>query len=940
MTSPLIERVERHEYQKLFLQDLNWSRPDQPPVTIEYDDKQVTATNVSQYKGIRVWVVDQAPDSALEAEMNRLLEKSSTDRILIFHGDHEQVWRWPVRRISGNSTGTRLSRHRHRTGQADPRFADQLEVIRLPFDQTLDSNAVLAKLRQAFDVEAKNETKHASKLMLRLYTAMEKAYPATVDEKARDHEISVTLARILFLMFGDDTDMWRENLFEDFILNHTAADGSDISAKLTTLFAYLDTPPEQRSATPEEFDGFRYVNGGIFKERLHLPAINAEFRTAVLDACDRDWTKISPAIFGSMFQSVRDATTRRELGEHYTSEENILKTLEPLFLDELRDEFEHIKTLGKYEADRLRKLREKLGRIRYMDPACGCGNFIIVAYRELRDLELAILERLRAINVDKGSIGSGDALLLANVDLKVTLDHFYGIEIDEWPARIAETAMFLIDRQCDLKLTASLGWAPDRLPIQEQATIVVGNALTTDWATVMPPSEDAIVAGNPPFLGISLRSAEQTAELQDVWGPRYHGTLDYVTGWHAKAMGYFKSTPGRWAFVATSSITQGEVVAPLFEAILADGWRISFAHRTFRWTSEAGGAAAVHCVIIGFTRSTEKARLFDYATPTAQAVELPATNNITPYLTDGPTVIVHPVTQPLNHQLGEVTYGNKPTDDGCLIVEPSDYAEVMADPIAAKYVRPYIGARELLHNGERHCLWLKDAPPADLRSSPMLRQRVEGVRAFRAASKAASTRAAASTAHLFRQIAQPDTPYLCIPAHVSEGRPFFLAARFEADVVTSNANFLTADKDGFMFAVISSTMFITWQRTIGGRLESRLRFNKLLTWNTFPLPHISAEHRRIIIQAGSAVLKARLLEADKALADLYAPGSMSGDLLKAHADLDRSIDAAFELAEPNPTFLRRQEVLFAAYESLTSPLLSARAPVKRAAANGRRRARR
>ncbi len=348
MTSPLIERVERHEYQKLFLQDLNWSRPDQPPVTIEYDDKQVTATNVSQYKGIRVWVVDQAPDSALEAEMNRLLEKSSTDRILIFHGDHEQVWRWPVRRVSGNSTGTRLSRHRHRTGQADSRFADQLEVIRLPFDQTLDSNAVLAKVRQAFDVEAKNETKHASKLMLRLYTAMEKAYPDSADEKKRDHEISVTLARILFLMFGDDTDMWREDLFQDFILDHTAADGSDIGDKLTTLFAYLDTPPEQRSATPEEFDGFRYVNGGIFKERLNLPAINAEFRTAVLDACDRDWTKISPAIFGSMFQSVRDAKTRRELGEHYTSEENILKTLEPLFLDELRAEFDHIKTLGKY----------------------------------------------------------------------------------------------------------------------------------------------------------------------------------------------------------------------------------------------------------------------------------------------------------------------------------------------------------------------------------------------------------------------------------------------------------------------------------------------------------------------------------------------------------------------------------------------------------------
>jgi len=722
--------------------------------------------------------------------------------------------------------------------------------------------------------------------------------------------------------------MWPENLFQDFILDHTDPDGSDIGAQLTALFAYLDTRPEDRANAPAAFDGFRYVNGGIFKERLRLPEINAEFRSAVLDACDRDWKTISPAIFGSMFQSVRDAKTRRELGEHYTSEENILKTLNPLFLDELRAEFEHVKTLGKYEADRLRKLRDKLGRIRYMDPACGCGNFIIVAYRELRDLELAIMERLQQITGDQ-------AMLMANVGLKVTLDHFYGIEIDEWPARIAETAMFLIDRQCDLKLTASLGWAPDRLPIQEQATIVVGNALKLDWSTICPPSEDAVVAGNPPFLGISLRSAEQTTELREVWGTRYHGTLDYVTGWHAKALDYYKSTTGRWAFVTTSSITQGEVVAPLFAAILNEGWRIAFAHRTFRWTSEATGAAAVHCVIIGFTKAEGQARLFDYATPDSPPAELPAVSNITPYLTDGPTVIVHPATRPLNPQLGEVAYGNKPTDDGCLIVEPDDYAHVMADPIAARYVRPYIGARELLHDGDRHCLWLTDATPADLRNSPVLRERVEGVRAFRARSKAASTRAAATTAHLFRQIAQPDTPYLCIPAHVSEGRPFFLAARFDSDVITSNANFLAPDEDGFMFAVISSTMFITWQRTVGGRLESRLRFNKLLTWNTFPLPHTSEADRTAIIHAGAGLLDARHLQPDMALADLYTPAGMSGELLDAHRELDRRVDRLFGIRAERPTNLQRQDVLFTSYEELTAPLLATRRSPARRSPRGR-----
>jgi hypothetical protein len=917
MTTALIARAEQRDYQKLFIQDLNWSRPDQPPVTVEHDGRHVTATNVSSHKGLRVWVVNEKPHSRLEAALDQHLARSSTDRILIFHDEHEQVWRWPVRRAVGSTTTTRLSRHRHRNGDRDPRFAEKLDVIRLPYDVILDSNAVLAKVRQAFDVEASNETKHASKLMARLYTAMEKAYPQGTPREERDHEISVTLARILFLMFGDDTDMWAPDLFATFIRDHTAADGSDIGAQLSTLFDYLDTPDGDPEHASPGLDGFRYVNGQIFSERVTLPVLNAEFRTAVLEACDRDWASISPAIFGSMFQSVRDAETRRQLGEHYTSEENILKTLNPLFLDELRAEFEHVRTLGKYEADRLRKLRDKLGAIRYMDPACGCGNFIIVAYRELRDLELAIMERLQEITGD-------NPMLLANVGLKVTLDHFYGIEIDEWPARIAETAMFLVDRQCDLKLTASLGHAPDRLPIQEQATIVVGNALRKDWGQICPATEDSIVAGNPPFLGISLRSAEQTADLQLVWGSRYHGTLDYVTGWYAKAAGYFGDLDGRWAFVSTSSITQGEAVAPLFQPTLGHGWRIKFAHRTFPWSSEAIGKAAVHCVIIGFSRKIGPSRLIDYPTDGSAPVEQ-SVANITPYLTDGPTVIVEPSTKPLNPQLGEVSYGNKPTDGGWLIVEEEDYDEAMADPIAAKYVRPYVGARELLHGHDRYCLWLVDLKPGDAQRSNFLRDRIEGVRDFRSASKAASTREAAATAHLFRQIAQPDTSYLCIPRHVSESRPYFLTARFGPDTIASDANFITPDADGFMFAIISSTMFITWQRVVGGRLESRLRFNKLLTWNTFPLPYTDQGARERIIGAGAEMLKARGQHPELSLADVYDPSAISPVLMTAHKYLDAAVDDLFGVGGGASTELERQEILFKQYQELVAPLLAAAA---------------
>lgn len=907
MTNPMISKVEQHAYQQLFLHDLHWSAPDHPPIKYTEDGRILTATNVSSYKGLRVWVCDEKPGSRLEARLDREIAKTSTDRLLIFHDGTDQVWRWPVRRYKDTTTTTRLTSHRYRIGDAGHKFTAKLEAIQLPTDATLDPNAVLAKVRAAFDVEAHNETKHVSKLMARMYAAMEKAYTSSHDRAAREHQISVTLARILFLMFGDDTDMWPANLFRDFIHQHTAADGSDIGGRLNTLFDHLNKPPRERTRTPAELSDLPYVNGGIFREPVTLPKINAEFRTAILDACDADWSTVSPAIFGSMFQSVRDARTRRELGEHYTSEENILKTLNPLLLDDLRADFDRVKTM-KNEALALRRLRERLGEIRFMDPACGCGNFIIVAYRELRNFELSIMERLQEL------MGDGE-MLVANVGLKVTLNHFYGIEIDEWPAKIAETAMFLIDRQCDLKLTERLGWAPDRLPIQQQATIVSGHsALQLDWGDICPPSDTVIVAGNPPYLGISLRSETQTAELQQVWGPRYHGTLDYVTGWHAKALDYFRGTRGRWAFVTTNSITQGEAVAPLFQAILDEEWKVKFAHRAFRWTSEAAGQAAVHCVIIGFSKDPANVRLFDYPTPNSEPVERQV-SNITPYLTDGPTIIVLPRTKPLNPQLGEVAYGNKPTDGGWLVVGSEDYDKVMSDPVAAKYVRKYVGARELLHNGDRYCFWLTDLESGDEERSPILHERIEGVRAFRAESTAASTRAASSTPHLFRQIAQPATPYLCIPRHVSEARFFFTAARYNVDVICSDANFLAADPDGFMFAIISSTMFITWQRTVGGRIKSDLRFNKLLVWNTFPLPPTDEDTRQRIIAAGELVLRARRQRPELPLADLYAPTGISTGLLDAHRALDAEVYRLFGVKASDVSEIERQYILFKRYRS-------------------------
>lgn len=912
MNRPLIERAEKREYQDLFIQDLNWSAPDQPPVVLEYDGRDVAATNVSQHKGIRVWVVNEKPDQKLELELDRLVAKSSLDRIVIFHDAQEQVWRWPVRRAAGITTTTRLSRHIHRTGSADSRFADRLEVIRLPDDVVLDSNAVLARLRQAFDVESRNETKHASKLMARMYTAMEQAYPAETDSKARDHEISVTLARLLFLMFADDTGMWPdEDVFENFILEHTDADGTDIGGRLTALFDYLDTKPAERADARSEFDRFRYVNGGIFKERLTLPKINAEFRKAILDACDRDWKTISPAIFGSMFQSVRDAKTRRELGEHYTSEENILKTLNPLFLDDLRAEFQHIRTLGKYEADRLGKLREKLGQIRYLDPACGCGNFIIVAYRELRDLELAIMERLQEITGDQ-------AKLLANYGLQISLDHFYGIEIDEWPARIAETAMFLIDRQCDLKLTESLGWAPERLPIEEQATVLVANALWTDWSQVVDPSEgEVIIAGNPPFVGPKERTSDQTAALRHVWGANYDGFLDYVTGWQVKSMEFYGGAPGIWAFVSTNSISQGQAVPTLWGRIYASGWRVKFAYRTFPWTSEASGVAAVHCVIVGFTKDARpRPLLFDHSgNPEGERVD-----EINAYLVDGPSILVKKRMHPISPALPEVVAGSKAVDWGFLTVRPDEYEAVASDPVASAFLRPYKGGEELINDLDRWCLWLVGGDLDALMKSPLLERRLGEVRDRRLRSPKKATRNGASTPHLFEERRQPETEYLGIPQTFTDNRWYATVARLSPDVIASIKLFTSPDPDGYLFAVISSAMFMTWQRTVGGRMKSDPSFTNTIVWNTLPLPPVSTRARSQIIKAGTEILTARGLEPAKSLAEHYDPAMMSEELLAAHEALDTLVDRAFGAKRRCKAERERQQVLFQRYEELTAPL--------------------
>lgn len=735
-------------------------------------------------------------------------------------------------------------------------------------------------------------------------------YDALAQETLSDHFTSVFLTRILFLLFGEDTGLIERGLFAQTIRDRSAEDGSDLGALLADLFQVLDTDPRERSPrTDEMLLRFPYVNGTVFSEAIPLTHFDRTMREALIAATDFEWGQISPAIFGSMFQAVKTKEARRELGEHYTTERDILKTLGPLFLDELHSDFQG----AQFSVQKLRLLWEKLGSLQFLDPACGCGNFLVVTYRELRELELQIMERLQELTGDAQT-----GLVDEGLGLKVSLSQFHGIEIEEWPARIAEVALFITDHQANRRMMETVGTAPERLPLKTSAKIVRDNALAIDWSWVVKASDDLVIVGNPPFIGISLRTEQQTADLKTVWGAGYHGSLDFVTGWYKKATDFVGKHESRIGFVSTSSVCQGEQVAPLWAPLLAHGFTIDFAHRTFAWTSEATGKAAVHVVIIGFSRREGREKqLFHYPDIKGNP-ELTLVKNISPYLVEGPSVVVRPQSKPLSPSLTEVRYGNKPTDGGHLLIEPADYPSFVADPAAAKYIRPFVGARELLYDEPRWCLWLADLDPTDYKASSLLRERVEGVKAFRLASKAASTRESAKTARLFRQIAQPDTDYLGIPRHVSENRLYFTAKRFKADVITGDANFLADDPDGLLFAVISSAAFITWQRAVGGRLESRLRFSKLGVWNTFPLPSLTENRKEELIAAGRAILDARELTAGRSLAAMYEPNAMALALLKAHETLDRAMDAALVGRRKLATEEDRLAALFKLYVDMAS----------------------
>jgi hypothetical protein len=786
------------------------------------------------------------------------------------------------------------------------------------------------------------------------------------------HALQLLLVRMLFCLFADKTGIFEpKDRFLDLIERGTKEDGSDLGAVLLQLFDVLNVSAakRQKSLSPW-FTEFPHVNGALFSETLRIPSFSSEMRDMLLDCCRIDWSRISPAIFGSMFQRIVDLESlddkvdlRRQLGAHYTSEENILRLIRPLFLDDLEAEFGRVSG----SKNKLFEFQKKLRSLFFLDPACGCGNFLVVTYRELRRLEMKVLEAAQRFGVHIASPFEA---------MQVDVDQFSGIEIEEFPAQVAQVAMWLMDHQMNIEAGRLLdAWLP-RIPLRASAHVRIGNALSLDWADFCPPGRLDYILGNPPFIGKQQKTAEQKADLERVLssaGIKGGGVLDYVAAWYVRAAQYLagskassadqrkrefvdaqfrqKAKQADWladvesqlasssdifelaenqdrdhrarvrvAFVSTNSICQGEQVAPLWGWLLKEGVHVDFAHRTFRWSNDASGQAAVHCVIIGLgIRPRGRLRLFDYVQPDGEPVES-TPKNINPYLVDAVNVLVASRRRPIV-DAPPIVFGSMANDGGHLLLDADEHAELLSvEPDAMPWVRRFLGAEEFLNDKPRWCLWLKDCPPQTLARMPAVRRRIALVKAHRLASKRPATQRLAESPQLFGEIRQPSGRYLLVPRHSSERREIIPIGFMPAEVIVGDANLCIPSGGLYHLGVLSSAMHMAWVKHVCGRLESRYRYTNQIVYNNFPWPDpvddLKGKHRAAVEAAAQSMLDARAAHTGASLAHLYDPDTLPADLLRAHRALDAAVDAAYQWRGGKADMVRAA-MLFARYDALT-----------------------
>ena len=832
-------------------------------------------------------------------------------------------------------------------------------------EQILLENLGKEYYRLLFLVDEKSEhlskemevSMQAGEIVGKIYDALLKQYDDNSAEALR--WLNILCVRIVFCLYAEDAGVFTHDQFHDYLVTYEA---KDLRRALRDLFEVLNTPLEKRSKyLQDDLKAFPYTNGGLFEEEIEIPQFTEQLKQTLLQnaSLDFDWSEISPTIFGAVFESTLNPETRRSGGMHYTSIENIHKVIDPLFLNDLRCELDEILE-EKVERQRQKKLdayQDRLASLTFLDPACGSGNFLTETYLSLRRLENEVI---RERHHGQSFLGFEEVN-----PIKVSIQQFYGIEINDFAVTVATTALWISEAQMLAETEKIIRRDIDFLPLKSYTNIREGNALRMDWDVIELPSDiptihaknvhliiepepmkasepiveyDEVnvvtrrfdgevtpskkryqvkfdyIMGNPPFVGANIMNDEQRADLRHILGTKWKniGEMDYVTGWYKKASQLLTGTKIRAALVSTNSICQGEQVAnlwkPLFEQ---EGIHIDFAYRTFRWDSEASLKAHVHCVIVGFSYTNEKTskRIYD------NNVEREA-KNINAYLMDAPDVFIESRNKPL-FDVPVIRKGNQPTDGGNLIIEESELNAFLArEPKAEKFIKRLIGSKEYINNKPRYCLWLKDASPAELRQMPAVIERMEGVRKMRESSSDAATRRLADTPHLFRETNNPET-YIIVPSVSSERRRYVPMGFLTADTIPTNLVLIIPDASLYHFGVLTSNVHMAWMRAVCGRLKSDYRYSKDIVYNNFPWPNPTDEQKAKIEQTAQAILDARALYPDSSLADLYDELTMPVELRRAHQDNDRAVMQAYGFPVKSMTESQCVAELFKLYQELT-----------------------
>ncbi|HEV3094950.1 MAG TPA: DNA methyltransferase [Solirubrobacteraceae bacterium] len=738
----------------------------------------------------------------------------------------------------------------------------------------------------------------AAERMARLYTEIVKAN--AIETKEDIEALNIFFARLLFCFFAEDTDVFPDGSFTGAIASLTNSSGEDTAGFLDALFRVLDIPEAEREGVPAHFLGFGYVNGKLFSVPALAPRFTAKARSIMLDAGTLNWSQINPDIFGSMMQAVIHPGERQAAGMHYTSVENILKVIRPLFLDALEDEFDKADTVSK-----LQRFITRIANVRVFDPACGSGNFLVIAYKELRRLEHRALRRIA--DLDRSS-----AALFTTSEIQ--LESFYGIEIDGFAQEIAVLSLWLAKHQMNVEFRELFGAEIPLIPLRDAGRIVCGNAITLDWNEVCPnEGDDLYVVGNPPYAGSNLQTAEQKADFAAFYGTRaYPKSVDYIALWFLKGSSYISDGQAELAFVTTNSLCQGEHVSLVWPAILGQGVEVAFAHQSFRWTNQARGGAGVTCAIVGLSTSPANPRTL-YADGHARDV-----SNISPYLLGTPhSTIVYAARRSLAH-LPPLTFGSMPNDAGHLILSVAERNEILdACPAASRFIRRFAGANELLTGTVRYCLWIADAEVDEAMALPDVAERVERVRQVRSQSSRSATRSLAGRPWRFGEVRHREGTSIIIPRHSSERRAIVPMGFLDSSTVISDAANAIYDAQPWLFALLQSRIHTGWVGTVGGRIKTDYRYSASLCYNTFPVPALSDEYLDRLAGHAFEVLEARERYSGRTLGNLYLPEEMPADLKRVHERLDSTVDALYG-ASPKRTDIERLELLFERYEEMAA----------------------